>query len=115
MVQVDPIKPTLKAPVSRSLKLKCDELLSNVAFKFNLRRYNVGCLLAPFCFTWGAFSSFLVMYFITGCLGITLSYHRQLSHKAFTTPKAGLQLCAHCVPLASHQGITPSLWCTLHC
>jgi hypothetical protein len=37
--QVDPIKPTLKAPVSKSLKLKHDELLSNFAFKFNLRRY----------------------------------------------------------------------------
>ena len=41
MVQVDPIKPTLKPPVSKSLKLKYDELLSNVAFKFNLRRYKL--------------------------------------------------------------------------
>jgi len=40
-VQVDPIKPRLKAPVSKSLKLKYDELLSNVASKFNLRRYNL--------------------------------------------------------------------------
>ena len=38
-VQVDPIKPTLKAPGSGRLKLKCDEPLSNFAFKFNLRRY----------------------------------------------------------------------------
>ena len=38
VVLVDPIKPTLKAPVSKTSKLKCDELLSNVAFKFNLRR-----------------------------------------------------------------------------
>lgn len=42
---------------------------------------HLGCLLAPFTFTWSAFNCFLVMYFITGCLGITLSYHRQLSHK----------------------------------
>ena len=42
---------------------------------------HLGCLLAPFTFTWSAFTCFLVMYFITGCLGITLSYHRQLSHK----------------------------------
>ena len=39
-MQVDPIKPTLKAPVSMSLKLKYDKLLSNVAFTFNLRRFN---------------------------------------------------------------------------
>ena len=38
-MQVDPIKPTLKAPGAEHLKLKCDILLSNFAFKFNLRRY----------------------------------------------------------------------------
>jgi hypothetical protein len=38
-VQVDPIKPTLKAPGTEHLKLKCDELLSGFAFNFNLRRY----------------------------------------------------------------------------
>ena len=36
---LDPIKPALKAPGSERLKLKCDELLSNFAFKLNLRRY----------------------------------------------------------------------------
>jgi hypothetical protein len=38
-VQVDPIKPTSKAPGTKLLKLKYDELPSNFAFKFNLRRY----------------------------------------------------------------------------
>jgi hypothetical protein len=40
-VQVDPIKPTLKAPGIKPLKLKYDELLSSFAFKFNLRRYTM--------------------------------------------------------------------------
>jgi len=39
-VQVDPMNPTLKAPGSERLKLKCDDLLSNFAFNFNLRRYS---------------------------------------------------------------------------
>ena len=39
-MHVDPIKPTLKAPGTRLLKLKCDILVSTSAFKFNLRRYN---------------------------------------------------------------------------
>jgi len=39
-VQVDPIKPKLKPPGTKRLKLKCDILLSTSAFKFNLRRYN---------------------------------------------------------------------------
>ena len=37
-MQVDPIKPKSKAPGTKRLKLKCDEPLSNFAFKFNLRR-----------------------------------------------------------------------------
>ena len=37
-VQVDPIKPTLKAPGPQPLKLKRDALLSSLAFEFNLRR-----------------------------------------------------------------------------
>jgi hypothetical protein len=34
------MKPMLKAPRIQLLKLKCDKLLSTVAFKFDLRRYN---------------------------------------------------------------------------
>jgi ribosome assembly protein 4 len=40
-VQVDPIKRTLKAPGTWRLILKCDKLLSNFAFNFNLRRYGM--------------------------------------------------------------------------
>ena len=38
-MQADPIKPTLRAPGTKSLKLQHDELLSDFAFKFNLHRY----------------------------------------------------------------------------
>jgi hypothetical protein len=38
-VQVDPIKPTLKLPGTKRLKLKCDAPLSNFAFNINLRCY----------------------------------------------------------------------------
>ena len=40
------------------------------------------------------------MYFITGCLGITLSYHRQLSHRSFTTPKWLEYVFAYCGVMA---------------
>jgi hypothetical protein len=33
--------PSSNRPYIRALKLKYDKLLSNVAFKFNLRRYNL--------------------------------------------------------------------------
>jgi hypothetical protein len=38
-VQVDPIKTMLKAPGTKRLKLKCDDVASSFAFNFNLRRY----------------------------------------------------------------------------
>ena len=38
-VPVDPIKPRLKAPVTKRLTLKSDEPLSNLAFTFDLCRY----------------------------------------------------------------------------
>jgi len=41
-VQVDPIKPTLKAPGIKLSKLKYGKPLSKSAFKFNLRRYIKG-------------------------------------------------------------------------
>jgi len=37
--QVDPIKPKLKPPGTKRLKLDCDVRLSTSAFKFILRRY----------------------------------------------------------------------------
>ena len=39
-MQIDPIKPTLKVPGNELLKVKYDNSLSNLAFKFNLRRYS---------------------------------------------------------------------------
>jgi len=36
------MKPTLKVPGTKRLKLEYDGLLSNFAFKFNLRRYSEG-------------------------------------------------------------------------
>ena len=39
-MQVDPIKPTFKAPGTKRLNPKYDILLQSFAFKFNLRRYS---------------------------------------------------------------------------
>ena len=47
MVQVDPIKTTLKAPGSMLLKLKCDGPVSNFGYNFNLRRYTLAAKGPP--------------------------------------------------------------------
>ena len=47
-MQVDPIKPILKAPKAERLKQCFDQLLSNLAFKLDLRRYSEAArILAP--------------------------------------------------------------------
>ncbi len=71
-----------------------------------------GCLLAPATFSWSALACFGVMYFITGCIGITFSYHRQLSHKAFALPKPLEYAAAYCGALAV-QG-DPIEWVSSH-
>ena len=43
-MQVDPIKTKLKLPGTKRLKLTCDVLPPNFAFKFNLRRYTAAAV-----------------------------------------------------------------------
>ena len=44
-------------------------------------------VFAPFAFNWSAFWVAMALYVVTGLLGITLSFHRNLSHKSFKLPK----------------------------
>lgn len=46
---------------------------------------HLGALAAPWTFSYQGLVLMLVMYFLTGCIGICLGYHRLLSHKSFET------------------------------
>ncbi len=48
---------------------------------------HAGCLLAPFYFSWTALAMVVFLYWFTGGIGITLCYHRLLTHRSFTTPR----------------------------
>lgn len=69
-------------------------------------------LFAPATFSWEMVALFFGTYFVTGCLGITLSYHRQLSHRSFKTPKWLEYTLAYCGVLAI-QG-DPIEWASAH-
>ncbi|WCJ40542.1 fatty acid desaturase 5 [Euphorbia peplus] len=69
-------------------------------------------LFAPFYFTWGAFWVAFGLYFITGLLGITLSFHRNLSHRSFKIPKWLEYSFAYCGAQAL-QG-SPTDWVSTH-
>jgi hypothetical protein len=73
---------------------------------------HVGAAMAPMYFTWNAFAVFVVGYIMTGMLGITLSYHRQLAHRAFTTPKVLEYFFAYCGALALQSH--PINWVSSH-
>jgi len=69
-------------------------------------------LAAPFTFTWPGLITFVVMSFVTGCLGITLCYHRLLSHRSFKTHKIVKYFLMLCGTL-SLEG-DPAWWAATH-
>ncbi|XP_022144458.1 palmitoyl-monogalactosyldiacylglycerol delta-7 desaturase, chloroplastic-like [Momordica charantia] len=73
---------------------------------------HVPCIFAPFHFNWGAFFVAFALYFITGLFGLSISYHRNLSHKSFKLPKWFEYLLAYC-GLHALQG-DPIDWVSTH-
>ncbi|GJP55276.1 hypothetical protein CLOM_g14256 [Closterium sp. NIES-68] len=70
------------------------------------------CLFAPATFSWENFGLFVGLYLITGMFGITLSYHRNLSHRSFTLPKWLEYTFAYC-GVQAVQG-DPKEWVSAH-
>ncbi|RZC44988.1 hypothetical protein C5167_037937 [Papaver somniferum] len=73
---------------------------------------HIGVLAAPFYFTWGAFRVAVILYLVTLHLGISLSYHRNLSHKSFKLTKPLEYLFAY-FGLHAAQG-DPMFWVSIH-
>ncbi len=72
---------------------------------------HAGVLLAPFTFTWSGLVVFGILYVVTG-LGVTLGYHRLLTHRSFTTPKWVEYALTLCGVLANEGG--PLSWVAGH-
>ncbi|KAI3455312.1 hypothetical protein Pfo_011975 [Paulownia fortunei] len=70
------------------------------------------CIFAPFTFNWGAFWAAVGLYVITGLLGITLSFHRNLTHRSFKLPKWLEYFFAYC-GVQALQG-SPIDWVSTH-
>lgn len=43
--------------------------------------------VCPFYFSWTNLAKGMLIWFFTGCLGICMCFHRQLTHRSFKTPK----------------------------
>lgn len=68
--------------------------------------------LLPRFWSLPALGSLLVLYWLTACLGVTLGYHRLLSHRAFRLPQWLERFFATCGALSAQHG--PIDWAGLH-
>ncbi|HET7747011.1 MAG TPA: fatty acid desaturase, partial [Vicinamibacteria bacterium] len=73
---------------------------------------HVAALWAPFHFSWSAFGVFFFLWWLTGSIGICLTYHRLLTHRGFKVPKPLEYLLTVCGMLASEGGAI--LWVARH-
>lgn len=69
-------------------------MLDKIIF-FSLFIVHIGCIFAPFHFTWHAFCLAFALYVVTG-LSISVSYHRNLAHRSFKLPKLLEYFLAYC-------------------
>ncbi|XVF24784.1 hypothetical protein REPUB_Repub13aG0157400 [Reevesia pubescens] len=69
-------------------------------------------LFAPFYFNWPAFWIAVGLYVVSGLLGITLSFHRNLAHRSFKVPKWLEYFFAYC-GVQALQG-NPIDWVSTH-
>ncbi|XP_038890535.1 palmitoyl-monogalactosyldiacylglycerol delta-7 desaturase, chloroplastic-like [Benincasa hispida] len=72
----------VQMPFCRRKWTKRDKYMAALFLSFHIL-----CIFAPFHFNWNAFWVACVLYVITGLFGISISYHRNLSHRSFTLPK----------------------------
>src|SRR5579864_1549206 len=75
---------------------------------------HLGALAAfiPGTFRWSAVAAALVIYYLTGGLGISLCYHRLLTHRSLSVPKWLEHLTALLGTLALQGG--PIEWVSTH-
>jgi fatty-acid desaturase len=74
--------------------------------------FHLGAIAALFTFYWSSVVVFFVMWLLGQNVGISISYHRQLTHRGFTTPKWLEYSMAVCGTMAL-QG-SPSYWVAVH-
>ena len=71
-----------------------------------------GVALFPQFWSWGSIATLLILYWVTACLGVTLGYHRLLSHRSFTVPVWVARILATCGALSAEFG--PITWSGIH-
>ncbi|WP_428387313.1 acyl-CoA desaturase [Mucisphaera sp.] len=73
---------------------------------------HVVAIAAPWTFTWSGLAILILLWYLTGGLGIVLCYHRLLTHRSFACPK-WVEYTLTFLACAAWQG-RPSQWVGTH-
>lgn len=95
--------------------LKRDRTFSqsiNPVTAFFMVAFHVGAVAAFFYFSWGALLTTVLLWWISGSLGIGMCYHRLLTHRAYKTHKWVEYFLTICATLALEGG--PIFWVATH-
>src|SRR6202451_3230877 len=74
--------------------------------------FHVGAIAALFFFTWKALFVAMFLWWVSGSLGIGMSYHRLLTHRGYKTPKWVEYILTVCATLTLEGG--PIFWVATH-
>jgi sn-1 stearoyl-lipid 9-desaturase len=74
--------------------------------------FHVGAVAAFFFFTWKALFAAVVLWWVSGSLGIGMGYHRLLTHRGYRTPNWVAYFLTICGTLALEGG--PIFWVATH-
>lgn len=94
------------------------ELMQENSDQFNwvffavIATFHLGAVAALFCFRWSSIAVFLILWLLSQNVGIAVGYHRQLTHRSFTTPKC-LEYCLAVRGALALQG-SPIYWVAVH-
>ncbi len=74
--------------------------------------FHIGAVAALFMFSWPALAASLLLWWVSGSLGVGMGFHRLLTHRGFKTPKAVEYFLTFCALLALEAG--PIAWVVTH-
>lgn len=66
--------------------------------------FHVGAIAALFMFSWKALAASMVLWWVSGSLGIGMGFHRLLTHRGYKTPKPVEYFLTFCGLLALEGG-----------
>ncbi|HMK30555.1 MAG TPA: fatty acid desaturase [Terriglobales bacterium] len=79
---------------------------------FFMVAFHIGAVIALFMFSWKALGLAVFLWFVSGCLGIGMGYHRLLTHRGYQTYKWVEYFFTTCATLALEGG--PFFWVATH-